>query len=285
MEAWGGQHGMNTMRLSGLCILRAGRRAVLVALLRCSVAAEAVRSILAAPRLCAIHVHASARSIPRHCSDAHVMISTQLAYSSMKLPTASRNLWHLRFCRHALVSVRIRWPEGLSAAMCPAARLDCAQATSCLTCTLREAQQDRRSMPGRGTVRMSAWRVTSRMPRGASAVAWGACNAGGLQAKRSKQTHAPVESIHHVRRFIRVNLRSSHDAYRALAAPTPSKICRSRLSSAGPRYAGTSLRTSLGIAEQHADSSYIVLQTLRRAHTFASKHPDWHVHLNDRMPG
>jgi len=36
------------------------------------------------------------------------MISTQLAYSSMKLPTANRNLWYLRFCSHRFTQVRLR---------------------------------------------------------------------------------------------------------------------------------------------------------------------------------
>ena len=35
------------------------------------------------------------------------MISTQLAYSSMKLPTANRNLWYLRFCGHRFTEVRL----------------------------------------------------------------------------------------------------------------------------------------------------------------------------------
>ena len=91
-------------------------------------------------------------------------------------------------------------------------------------------------------------------------------------AERLEQTHAPVEAIHHVRRFIGVNFRSAHSACRAPAAVAALKICRSRQ----PR-GRAPLRWHQPTDEARDNRRprhFIIHRTLRGAHTLVSNNPD-----------
>ena len=128
------------------------------------------------------------------------------------------------------------------------------------------------------------------MPRGGLSWGAGGCGLRRQAAERLEQTHAPVEAIHHVRRFIGVNFRSAHSACRGVRQLSR---CAEDLSEPAAARLWAPLRWHQPTDEardnrmaQRRISSYVLRYAAGRSHPRLKIIQTWQSRaLTDRMPG